>query len=98
MKSWVYSIAPRKSTKSPPCVFDCAAQRGAMRRAARRESTTRPKNNPTYGWLADTYGWLAPTYGWLVGIYGWLAGTYDWLAEPSVLHSWLAAGWLYGLG
>ena len=49
-------------------VFDCAAQ---------RESTTRPKNNPTYGWLADTYGWLAPTYGWLAGIYGWLAGTYD---------------------
>ena len=79
MKSWVYSIAPRcalrgvwrKSTKSPPCVFDCAAQRGAMRRAARRESTTRPKNNPTYGWLADTYGWLAPMAGWQVSMAGW---------------------------
>ena len=67
--------------------FDCAAQRGtvrraarrkstksppsAMRRAARRESTTRPKNNPTYGWLADTYGWLAPMAGWQVSMAGW---------------------------
>ena len=56
---------------APPCVFDCAAQRGAMRRAARRESTTRPKNNPTYGWLADTYGWLAPMAGWQVSMAGW---------------------------
>ena len=68
-------------------VFDCAAQRGAvrravqvyqepslcirLRRAARRESTTRPKNNPTYGWLADTYGWLAPMAGWQVSMAGW---------------------------
>ena len=66
----VRRAARRQSTKSPPCVFDCAAQHGAMRRAARRESTTRPKNNPTSGWLADTYSWLG-------GIYGWLAGTYD---------------------
>ena len=82
MKSWVYSIAPRSAARcaalrgaslpgAPPCVFDCAAQRGAMRRAARRESTTRPKNNPTYGWLADTYGWLAPMAGWQVSMAGW---------------------------
>ena len=47
------------------------AQRGAMRRAARREFTMRPKNNPTYGWLADTYGWLAPMGGWQVSMAGW---------------------------
>ena len=52
-------------------VFDCAAQRGAMHRAARREYNTRPKNNPTYGWLADTYGWLAPMAGWQVSMAGW---------------------------
>ncbi len=64
--------------------FDCAAQvyreplpvysiapRSAAQCAARRESTTMPKNNPTYGWLADTYGWLAPMAGWQVSMAGW---------------------------
>ena len=71
--------------------FDCAAQRGAMRRAARRESTTRPKNKPMAGWQVPMAGrqvpmagWQVPgrqagTYGWLAGTYGRLAGTYGWL-------------------
>ena len=83
MKSWVYSIAPRCAAQvyqeHPPWapVYSIAP-----RSAARRESTTRPKNKPMAGWLMA--GWQVPgrqagTYGWLAGTYGRLAGTYGWL-------------------
>ena len=64
MKSWVHSIAPR-------CAAQVYQEPLPVYSIARRESTTRPKNNPTYGWLADTYGWLAPMAGWQVSMAGW---------------------------